>query len=217
MKFSKTTLADAMVIDMQRNEDERGFFARTFCTREFADNGLVTEFVQGNHSYNRTRGTVRGMHFQTAPHGEVKLVRCVAGAVLDVIIDLRAASPTYLKWEGFELSAENGRTLYVPVGFAHGFQTLADETHVLYSVSHPYTPGAEGGVRHDDPVFGITWPLPVSVVSEKDGAGRRSISPRASASEPAGLPGSRGSRGPAAAFTMTAVAVSGAAPRQPEP
>ena len=169
MKFSKTSLADAMVIDMQRNEDERGFFARTFCTREFADHGLVTEFVQGNHSYNRTKGTVRGMHFQTAPHGEVKLVRCVAGAVLDIIIDLRASSPTYLKWEGFELSAENGRTLYVPVGFAHGFQTLADETHVLYSVSHPYTPGAEGGVRHDDPVFGITWPLPISVVSEKDG------------------------------------------------
>jgi dTDP-4-dehydrorhamnose 3,5-epimerase len=110
------------------------------------------------------------MHFQTAPHGEVKLVRCVAGAVLDIIIDLRAGSPTYLKWEGFELSAANGRTLYVPVGFAHGFQTLADETHVLYSVSHPYTPGAEGGVRHDDPVFGITWPLPISVVSEKDGA-----------------------------------------------
>ena len=114
MKFSKTTLADAMVIDMQRNEDARGFFARTFCVGEFADNGLVTEFVQGNHSYNRTRGTVRGMHFQTAPHGEVKLVRCVAGAVLDIIIDLRAGSPTYLKWEGFELSAENGRTLYVP-------------------------------------------------------------------------------------------------------
>jgi dTDP-4-dehydrorhamnose 3,5-epimerase len=109
------------------------------------------------------------MHFQTAPHGEVKLVRCVAGAVLDIIIDLRAASPSYLKWEGFELSAANGRTLYVPVGFAHGFQTLADETHVLYSVSHPYTPGAEGGVRHDDPVFGIRW---------------RSTSPGASASEP---------------------------------
>ena len=193
MQFKRTSLADAMVIDMQRNEDSRGFFARTFCAREFADHGLVTEFVQGNHSYNRAKGTVRGMHFQTAPHGEVKLVRCVAGAVLDIIIDLRAASPTYLKWEGFELSAENGRTLYVPVGFAHGFQTLADETHVLYSVSHPYTPGAEGGVRHDDPVFGITWPLPISVVSEKDGAGRRSISPRASASEPAGggLPGAR--------------------------
>ena len=130
----------------------------------------MTEFVQGNHSYNRAKGTVRGMHFQIAPHGEVKLVRCVAGAVLDIIIDLRADSPTYLKWEGFELSAANGRTLYVPVGFAHGFQTLADETHVLYSVSHPYTPGAEGGVRHDDPVFGIAWPLPLAVISEKDPA-----------------------------------------------
>ena len=170
MKFSKTSLADAMVIDMQRNEDSRGFFARTFCAREFAEAGLVTEYVQANHSYNRAKGTVRGMHFQNPPHGEVKLVRCVKGAILDIIIDLRPGSPSWRKWEAFELTEENGRTLYVPVGFAHGFQTLADETHVTYSVSHPYTPGVEGGVRWDDPAFGITWPLPVSVISDKDAA-----------------------------------------------
>ena len=170
MKFGKTSLQDAMVVDMVRSDDSRGFFARTFCASEFAEAGLVTEFVQGNHSLQPAAGTVRGMHFQTAPHGEVKLVRCVAGALHDMIIDLRAPRPSYLKWEGFELSAANGRTLYVPVGFAHGFQTLADETHVLYSVSHPYTPGAEGGVRHDDPVFGIAWPLPLTVISDKDRA-----------------------------------------------
>ena len=168
MKFGKTSLQDAMVIDMVRNEDSRGFFARSFCEREFAEAGLETRFVQQNHSYNRHKGTVRGMHFQRAPHGEVKLVRCIKGAVVDIIIDLRADSPSYLKWEPFELNEANGRTLYVPIGFGHGFQTLADETHVLYSVSHPYTPGVEGGVRHDDPVFGIEWPLPVSVISDKD-------------------------------------------------
>ncbi|MCB1371026.1 MAG: dTDP-4-dehydrorhamnose 3,5-epimerase, partial [Rhodobacteraceae bacterium] len=168
MKFSKTSLQDAVVIDMVRNEDERGFFARSFCEKEFADAGLETRFVQQNHSYNRHKGTLRGMHFQKAPAGEVKLVRCVKGAVVDIIIDLRAASPTYLKWEKFELSEENGRTLYVPIGFGHGFQTLRDETHVLYSVSHPYTPGVEGGVLWNDPVFAIDWPLPVEVISQKD-------------------------------------------------
>ena len=170
MEFSRTRLADAMVIDMQRHEDSRGFFARTFCAREFAEPGLVTEFVQDSQSYNRARGTLRGMHFQTAPHREVKLVRCIAGAVFDVIIDLRADSPSYLEWEGFELSAESGRTLYVPEGFAHGFQTLADDTHVLYAISHPYVPEASAGVRHDDPAFGIAWPLPVAAISDKDAA-----------------------------------------------
>jgi dTDP-4-dehydrorhamnose 3,5-epimerase len=168
MKFSNTSLADAVVIDMQPHADNRGYFARTFCTREFAEHGLVTEYPQGNHSYNRARGTVRGMHFQIAPHGEVKLVRCVRGAVLDVIIDLRKDSPSYLKWEAFELSAANGRTLYVPVGYAHGFQTLEDDSDVIYLVSHTHSPGFEGGVRFDDPVFGIDWPLPVSVISDKD-------------------------------------------------
>ena len=170
MKFSKTSLADAVVIDMQPHADDRGYFARTFCSKEFAANGLVTDYPQGNHSYNRAKGTVRGMHFQVAPYGEVKLVRCVRGAVLDVIIDLRAAAPSYLKWEAFELSAANGRTLYVPVGFAHGFQTLEDESDVIYLVSHPHAPGSEGGVRFDDPAFGIDWPLPIAVISEKDRA-----------------------------------------------
>jgi dTDP-4-dehydrorhamnose 3,5-epimerase len=170
MEFSSTHLADAMVVDMQRQEDSRGFFARTFCAREFAAHGLVTEFVQDSQSCSRTRGTLRGMHFQTAPHREAKLVRCIAGAVFDVIIDLRTGSPSYLEWEGFELSAENGRALYVPAGFAHGFQTLVNDTHVLYAISHPYTPEAAAGVRHDDPAFGIAWPLPVAEISEKDAA-----------------------------------------------
>ena len=170
MHFGKTSLQDAVLIDLRKFEDSRGFFARTFCADEFGKQGLVSEFVQGNYSYNISKGTLRGMHYQKSPHGEVKLVRVVQGAILDVIIDLRPDSPTYLKWEGFELTAENGRTLYVPVGFAHGFQTLAAETHVTYQVSHPYTPGVEGGLRYNDPVFNIDWPLPVSVISEKDAA-----------------------------------------------
>lgn len=168
MEFHKTSLQDAVLIDLTKFEDTRGFFARTFCAEEFGKQGLVTQFPQSNYSYNVSKGTLRGMHYQKAPNGEVKLVRVVQGAILDVIIDLRPDSPTYLKWEGFELTAENARTLYVPVGFAHGFQTLVDETHVTYQVSHPYTPGAEGGLRHDDPAFGIDWPLPVSSISDKD-------------------------------------------------
>jgi len=170
MKFSKTSLQDAVLIDLDKREDERGFFARTFCAEEFANAGLVTSFPQANHSFNRKAGTLRGMHYQKAPHGEVKVVRCVAGAIHDVIIDLRPESPSYLQWEGFELTAANGRMLYVPSGFAHGFQTLTDAAEVTYMVSHPYTPGAEGGLRFDDPAFAITWPRPVSTISEKDAA-----------------------------------------------
>lgn len=170
MLFSPTTLNDVMLIDLERRSDDRGYFARTMCRDEFAAHNLVADFVQANHSYNRKRGTLRGMHFQRAPHEEVKLVRCVRGAIFDVIIDLRPDSSTYLKWEGFELSAENGRTLYIPGGFAHGFQTLVDDVDVIYQVSHPYTPGAEGGVRYDDPKFGIVWPEPVSVISPRDTA-----------------------------------------------
>ncbi len=170
MKFLKTGLQDAVLIELTRFEDARGFFARTFCAEEFGKQGLVTEFPQSNYSYNVAKGTLRGMHYQKAPHGEVKLVRVVQGAILDVIIDLRPDSSTYLKWEGFELTAENARTLYVPVGFAHGFQTLVDHTHVTYQVSHPYTPGVEGGLRWNDPAFGIDWPLPVATISDKDAA-----------------------------------------------
>jgi dTDP-4-dehydrorhamnose 3,5-epimerase len=168
MKFNATSLADAMLIELEPRGDERGFFARTFCAAEFAAHGLETGFVQGNCSYNRGRGTVRGLHWQRAPHAEVKLVRVVQGAIFDAIVDLRPASPSYLKWAGFELSAANRRSLYVPAGFAHGLQTLEDETHVVYQVSHPFTPGAERGMRWDDPAVGIAWPLPVASLSEKD-------------------------------------------------
>jgi dTDP-4-dehydrorhamnose 3,5-epimerase len=170
MEFIKTSLADAMLIDIRKLADDRGYFARTFCAEEFGKAGLETRFPQSNHSHNLKAGTLRGMHFQRAPHGEVKVVRCVRGALHDVIIDLRPESPTWRRWEGFDLTAENGRMLYVPAGFAHGFQTLQDDTDASYLVSHPYTPGAEGGVRFDDPAFGIAWPLPVGTISEKDAA-----------------------------------------------
>lgn len=168
MIFHETELQDARLIDIQPRGDERGWFGRTFCTDEFGAAGLETVFVQQNASVSAEKGTVRGMHFQRPPHGEVKLLRCLRGAILDVIIDLRRSSPTFLRHQGFELSAENRRMLYVPKGFAHGFQTLTDDVEVSYLVSSPYTPSSEGGVRFDDPLFGIVWPLPVSVISEKD-------------------------------------------------
>jgi dTDP-4-dehydrorhamnose 3,5-epimerase len=170
MKFIKTSLADAVLIEQQRHGDSRGYFTRTYCAAEFAAAGLVSEFVQGNHSANVAKGTLRGMHFQHAPHGEVKVVRCVRGAIHDVIIDIRPESPTFGRWQGFDLDAATGRMLYVPAGFAHGFQTLADDTDVTYQVSYPYTPGAEGGLNWDDPMFAIAWPLPVASISEKDAA-----------------------------------------------
>jgi dTDP-4-dehydrorhamnose 3,5-epimerase len=170
MEFIRTSLTDAVVIELRKLADDRGFFARSFCAEEFGRAGLATSFPQSNHSHNLKAGTLRGMHFQRPPHGEVKVVRCVKGAIHDVIIDLRPESPTYRRWEGFDLTEENGRMLYVPAGFAHGFQTLRDDTDVTYQVSHPYTPGAEGGVRFDDPAFGIAWPLPVGTISEKDAA-----------------------------------------------
>lgn len=168
MEFRTTTLADAHLIHPRRMEDARGSFARTFCADTFRAHGLVADFPQANHSSNRRKGTLRGLHFQRAPHGEVKLVRVVAGAIHDVIVDLRPDSPTLGRWQGFDLSAENGAMLYVPAGFAHGFQTLTDGAEVTYQVSHPYTPAAEGGLRWDDPALAIRWPLPVSVISEKD-------------------------------------------------
>ncbi len=170
MKFSKTSLNDATLIALETRGDDRGYFARTFCMQEFSDAGLETVFVQANHSHNAAKGTLRGMHYQKPPHGEVKLVRCVKGAIHDVIVDLREGSPTRGKWEGFDLDAETGRMLYVPAGFAHGFQTLTDDTDVVYQVSHPYTPEAEAGLRWDDPAFGIAWPLSVSTISDKDAA-----------------------------------------------
>jgi dTDP-4-dehydrorhamnose 3,5-epimerase len=168
MKFHQTTLKDAMLIDLERRGDDRGFFARTFCVDEFAANGLPTEFVQQNTSYSANKGTLRGMHFQRAPHAEDKLIRCLRGAIVDIIIDLRPGSPTYLKWEAFELNDENKRQLLVPKGFGHGFQTVSDHVEVTYLVSAKYTPSAEGGVRWNDAAFGIKWPLAPTDMSDKD-------------------------------------------------
>jgi dTDP-4-dehydrorhamnose 3,5-epimerase len=168
MKFHPTTLKDAVLIDLERRGDDRGFFARTFCADEFAANGLPTEFVQQNMSYSPTKGTIRGMHFQRAPHAEDKLIRCLRGAIVDIILDLRPDSPTYKQWEAFELNDENKRQLLVPKGFAHGFQTLSDHVEVTYLVSSRYNGAAEGGVRWNDPAFGITWPLAPTEMSDKD-------------------------------------------------
>lgn len=168
MIFEKTKLRDAYLIEIEKRSDQRGFFARMWCRKEFEEHGLASQVVQTNISYNVKKGTIRGMHFQIDPYQETKLVRCTRGAIYDVIIDLRRDSPTYGEWTGVELSADNYRMLYVPKNFAHGYQTLADDTEVAYQVTEFYTPGAERGLRHDDPVFGIVWPLPVSFISDKD-------------------------------------------------
>ena len=168
MKFTETRLAGAFVIELQRLEDDRGFFARAFCRREFETHGLNPNVAQCNTSFNSHAGTFRGMHYQIEPFREVKLVRCVSGAVHDVIIDLRPASPTYRQWQGFELSAQNGAMLYVPEGFAHGYVTLADNSEVFYQVSEFYNPGYERGIRWNDPAFGIQWPVRPRVISAKD-------------------------------------------------
>lgn len=170
MIFHETTLSDAWLIDLDRRGDERGWFARTMDAQSFADRGMDHAFVQQNASQSAHAGTLRGMHFQRPPKAEAKLVRCHRGRILDVIVDLRRDSPSFLRHEAFELSAETGRMLYVPRGFAHGFQTLVDDVEVGYLVSAPYAPEAEGGLRHDDPRLGIAWPLPVSVISPKDAA-----------------------------------------------
>jgi dTDP-4-dehydrorhamnose 3,5-epimerase len=168
MRFEQTNLCDAWLIEAVPMHDQRGFFARTFCVREYAELGLTTQFVQHSTSHSTAKGTLRGMHFQRAPHGEVKVVRCLQGAIWDVIIDLRPRSPTYRRWQGFELTAQNHRQLYVPEGFAHGFQTLCDDTQVSYLISASYAPQAADGVRHDDAEFAISWPLPVTEISDKD-------------------------------------------------
>lgn len=168
MMFETTRFADARLIVPERHRDSRGYFMRTFCEREFTDAGLEAAFPQHSTSYNARRGTVRGMHWQAAPHGEVKVVRCLKGAVLDVIVDIDAQSPTFCKWEAFELSADNEHQLYIPKGFAHGFQTLTDDVLVGYLISAPYVPEAARGARHDDPAFGINWPADVVEMSEKD-------------------------------------------------
>lgn len=170
MIFTETKLRGAYIVEPELLEDERGFFARTWSREDFDARGLDSNLVQCNSSLNKRRGTLRGMHYQTAPHEEVKLVRCTAGAIYDVIVDLREDSPTRSQWLGMELSASNRLMVYIPKGFAHGFQTLADETEVFYQVSEYYHPESARGVRWDDPAFGIAWPLGISVVSERDRA-----------------------------------------------
>jgi dTDP-4-dehydrorhamnose 3,5-epimerase len=168
MRFEATELEGAWLIGLEPANDQRGFFARTFCTREFAERGLETTFVQHSTSFSATSGTIRGMHFQREPAAEVKVVSCVRGAIYDVIVDLRKRSPTYRRWQGFGLSAENRRRLYIPAGYAHGFQTLSDDAEVEYLISEFYAPQSASGVRYDDPAFAIEWPLPVTSISEKD-------------------------------------------------
>lgn len=168
MIFSATDLEGVVAIDIERQHDQRGYFARTMCRDEFKSQGLIVDYAQDSTSFNQIRGTLRGLHYQNAPCAETKIVRCVQGAVYDVLVDMRPGSRTYLAWQGFELSADNGKALYIPEGLAHGFQTLADATVVQYRISAPYAPHAGAGIRYDDPLIAITWPAPVTAISEKD-------------------------------------------------
>lgn len=168
MKFVETNLEGAVIVELDKHEDDRGFFARQWCQKEFEAAGLIPTVVQANISSNKLKGTLRGMHFQQIPYEETKLIRCTRGALFDVIIDLRAESSTYLEWFGVKLTEENYKMLYVPKGCAHGFQTLVANTEAFYMVSEFYTPSAEGGVRYNDPLFRIDWPLSVSAISDKD-------------------------------------------------
>jgi dTDP-4-dehydrorhamnose 3,5-epimerase len=168
MIFTETKLKGAYVIDLERREDSRGFFARGFCQREFEAHRLKPIIAQANIAYNRYKGTLRGMHFQTPPAAETKLVRCTRGSILDIIVDLRPESPTYLQHVAVELSAVNARSLYVPERFAHGYQALEPDTETSYMVGEFYSPPNERALRYDDPLFGLTWPLPVTVISDKD-------------------------------------------------
>jgi len=168
VKFTETTLSGAFIIDIEPRSDDRGFFARTFCQKEFEAHGLNPCVAQCNLSLNHKAGTLRGLHYQTPPATEAKLVRCIRGAIFDVIVDLRPDSPTYLQHVGVELSADNRRALYVPDLFAHGYQALTDGAEALYQVSEFYTPGVEAGLRYDDPALAIEWPLAATVISDKD-------------------------------------------------
>jgi dTDP-4-dehydrorhamnose 3,5-epimerase len=174
--FNETRLPGAYLIEPAYIEDERGFFARTFCQRELEAQGLDSCIAQCNISFNGQAGTVRGMHFQAAPHEEIKVVRCTMGAIYDVIIDLRTESTTFKQWIGLELSAHNRLMLYIPKGFAHGFQTLVDNTEVSYQMGTFYEPEAARGVRWDDPAFKVKWPLPLTLISEKDQSYRAFVS-----------------------------------------
>jgi dTDP-4-dehydrorhamnose 3,5-epimerase len=168
MRFVETSLEGAFLIEIDRLADERGFFARSFCAREFGEKGLSPSVSQCNISFNSKKGTLRGLHYQRPPHEEAKVVRCTRGSLFDVIVDLRRDSPTYCRWESFELTADNYRMLYVPEGFAHGFQTLVDHTEVLYLMSAFYVLESAAGIRYDDQAFGIGWPLADIVASPRD-------------------------------------------------
>jgi dTDP-4-dehydrorhamnose 3,5-epimerase len=168
MKFTETPLSGSYVIDLEPYTDDRGWFARTYCKNEFAQIGHTKEWVQLNHSFTSRKGSLRGMHFQYPPHTEVKMVRCIAGSIYDVIIDVRSGSPSFLKWFGTELSAANKRMLYIPEGFAHGFQTLSDDCELIYHHTSFYTPGAEGAIRFDDKRINIVWPQEVTDISARD-------------------------------------------------
>lgn len=168
MIFTSTPIAGVAIIDLEPHQDDRGFFARSFDRAEFIEAGLDPHIEQANISFNHYAGTLRGMHFQVAPHAESKLIRCTRGAIVDTIVDMRWDSPTRLQHVSVELTSDNRRALFVPAYFAHGYQTLVDETEVTYMVSGKYAPGAERGLRHDDPVLGLSWPLPVADASPKD-------------------------------------------------
>ena len=168
MVFEKTDIAGVLAVKLERRCDERGSFARTFCRREFAAHGLPADFVQCNTSVTRQAGTLRGMHFQRAPHAEAKLVRCVRGAVYDVVADLRPDSPTFMRWQSFRLEAHGDASLFIPAGCAHGLQALVDDTEVSYQMTAEYAPQYASGFRYDDPAFDIEWPLPVTVISSQD-------------------------------------------------
>ncbi len=168
MIFTETILKGSYVIELNAFTDERGWFARTYCKNEFSTIGHYDEWVQMNHSFTKNKGTIRGMHFQLPPFSEIKLVRCIAGAVYDVIIDLRKDSATFLQWFGAELSAQNKKMIYIPQGFAHGFQALSDDCELIYHHSQFYTTGAEGGIKYNDLKMNINWPLAVTNISERD-------------------------------------------------
>lgn len=168
MIFTETPLPGVLLVDIEPREDARGFFARTVCAEEFAARGLDAGFVQSSVSFNRRAGTLRGMHYQAAPYGEIKLVRCLVGAVWDVVVDLRRDSPTRGRWTATTLSAENRRAIYIPKGVAHGYMTLADGAELLYQMTVPYAPAAARGVRWDDPDLAIAWPDGEKIVAERD-------------------------------------------------
>lgn len=168
MNFTETKLKGAFIIDIKKLEDDRGFFGRSYCQKEFEAHGLNTNVVQANVSYNKKKGTLRGLHTQLPPYGESKLVRCTRGSLYDVIVDVRPGSPTFKQWIGVELTAANYRMLYVPEGFAHSFITLEDDTEAVYQVTQFFTPRAERGFRWDDPAFNIQWPITPVIISEKD-------------------------------------------------